>query len=134
MGWYWWSDRSRSERLILIWPAAARAEASLQIDGRTFDLVRDPVVGGVEELEFALPRGSHHVQIVRPGYEPIDESIELTGGTPARLAVTFVSCFFHQAWQTRCARRPRLPSVELCCGGLLLRVRAPACEIDGRTR
>ncbi len=132
LGWYWWSERFRSERLILIWPAAARAEASLHIDGRAFDLAGDPALVGVEELEFALPRGSHRVQIVRPGYEPIDESIELTGGPPARLAVTFGPVSTTKPGKR--AAPPTTPTV----GRIVLRWPAAArtgarLEIDGHT-
>jgi hypothetical protein len=132
LGWYGWRDRFRSERLILIWPAAERQDGSLKIDGRTFDLVRDPVVRGVEELEFDLLLGSHRVQIVRPGYEPIEESIELTGGTPARIAVTFAP-----ASSTKSGKRDA-PATTPTVGRIVLRWPAAArkgasLKIDGHT-
>ncbi len=89
--WSWWRDRLPSERLILEWPAATREHATLRINGRLQDLAWDPIARDAQELAFALPPGTHHVQIERPGFEPINQSIELSGGTPARLEVAFVA-------------------------------------------
>lgn len=90
-GWHWWSGQLADERLILVWPAAERQDASMRLDGRPVDLVSDPAASSAEALTFLLPKGAHHVQIARPGYEAIDQSVELVGGQPVYLTVQFVA-------------------------------------------
>jgi len=55
--------------LLLDWPSEQRPGVDVRIDGQRQEV---PSSGFVE---YALPPGTHRLQMHRPGYEPIDEQI-----------------------------------------------------------
>ncbi|MHB8973025.1 MAG: peptidase associated/transthyretin-like domain-containing protein [Pirellulaceae bacterium] len=88
--WQLFERRStRDGRFVLAWPEAERSESVLQIDGQSVDVERDAVQRTAAELAFELSPGPHRVQILWPGYQPIDESIGVLVGEPTRMTVAF---------------------------------------------
>jgi len=88
--WAWWSDQHATQRLILRWPEAQRERASLALDGRPVDLASEVVATG-EQLELTLRPGRYELQIERPGFEPIRESIEVDLDEPTWLEVSMAA-------------------------------------------
>ncbi len=84
--------RSASDGLlVLTWPAAERAAATLQIDGQPVDVEREAVQTSAVSLALALGPGLHRLQIQRPNFQTIDRTIELSSGAPTNMTVTFVA-------------------------------------------
>ncbi|HKD35972.1 MAG TPA: hypothetical protein VKB78_04200, partial [Pirellulales bacterium] len=69
------SLRLRNTRTLRIeWPIADRQDGKLTIDG-----TEQPITAG--ELAFRLDSGRHRVRFIRDGFEPIEETVEVTAGT-----------------------------------------------------
>ncbi len=75
-------------RLVLMWPAAERSEALLEIDGRPCDLTTAAVITG-DQVELDLEPGAHTYRIVRPGRIPLEGSFSLSAGTSVELNIAF---------------------------------------------
>jgi len=59
--------------LVLRWPEAERAGATLEIDGRLSDLAGSAVQSTPNEVKIAVSAGLHKVWIARRGFEPVEE-------------------------------------------------------------
>ncbi len=71
--------------LLVQWPAADRTGAHLLIDGA------EPVLAksSPETLEFTLKTGRHTVRITRPGFQPIEQSVDLAAADNKPLVLTW---------------------------------------------
>ncbi|HUT12374.1 MAG TPA: trypsin-like peptidase domain-containing protein [Thermoguttaceae bacterium] len=60
--------------LVLDWPTAERSDAKVEIDGR------EQTIPKTGEVQYPLDPGSHHVVILRRGYQPNDTQLLLEKG------------------------------------------------------
>ena len=89
-------------RLVLRWPAAARAGASLDIDGRSIDLTDAAAAANPDTYEVTLRKGQHALRIVLASGETIARTVELVPG---------------QRWELDVAGAPNLSLCTLSCNG-----------------
>ncbi len=74
-------------RLILRWPAAARAGATLDIDGASIDLTEGAAAANPDTYEINLRKGPHTLRIVLASGETVERTVELVPGQRGELDV-----------------------------------------------
>ncbi len=82
------SSAVTGNRLVLTWPASQRAAASLEIDGRRYQLSDAPVVTD-ECIELDLQPGPHTYRITHPDFQPLEGTFLLDTGARLELSVAF---------------------------------------------
>lgn len=75
----------RPTHLVLVWPAAEREAAKLEVDGTFQDLSELAVHSGPEELKVALDAGPHRVRACRPGFRLFEKTVKIVEGKDLRL-------------------------------------------------
>jgi len=74
-------------RLLLVWPADQREDATLVVDRRTIDPSDPNVDTAPTHVQLHVDPGVHRVQISRPGYKRFDETVKTVAGKQQRLDV-----------------------------------------------
>jgi hypothetical protein len=74
------NGKQDQSHLVLVWNEAERGDATLEIDGRTVDILKysTPANGG--QIKVPLEHGERALWIARRGFEPIQQRISVVKG------------------------------------------------------
>jgi len=73
-------------KLVFDWPASERKDAELIVDGRSQAIAAD---ADSAPIELTVAPGQHVVHITRTGFEPFNQTIELSAGTDSAIKPTW---------------------------------------------
>ena len=73
-------------KLVFDWPAADRNDAELIVDGQSQTVVSE---SDSAPFELTLPSGRHVVHITRTGFEPFNQSVDLSAGAENTIKPTW---------------------------------------------